>query len=201
MEPEIFKVVNDTNNSKEKYNLKDKILISAVIVSVILLVLTVWNSIPKHYNETLNGVYYQLGNEDVSENIKVHMDGKLSPRFFGNKKFKGTVKFEGERVPSPPKDRSELEFYYWSESGWGVINSYFRMDEDGVANADIYQYGYLYINDDFTQFTIKVDTEESEESWSIHNGFMITAPASNRDEALEISTKLIKDYEDSFTND
>ncbi|MBM7572377.1 hypothetical protein [Aquibacillus albus] len=181
--------------------MKGKIIISAVLVLVILIA---WNFYPKHYSETLNGVYYQLGNEEVSENIKMHIDGKLRPRIFGNKKFEGTVKFEGEMVPSISEDRGELEIYFENENGVGVIASFGRTGENGVLIPDIYHYGIAYKNDDYTQFTIKVycrDTEDSKGSWSKNNGLMITAPAGDREEALELSNKLIEEYEDSFIND
>jgi regulator of replication initiation timing len=166
-----------------------------MIITVLLVALAIfisWNFYPKHYKETLNGVYYQLGKKDVSENIKIHIEGKLRNHLFGDKKFDGTVKFEGEMVPRISKNRGDLELWY--EKGFGVINSFYRTDENGVLKPDIYHYGIVYINDDFTQFTIKVnsrDTDDDQGSWSEENGLMITAPADNREEAIEISDELI----------
>jgi hypothetical protein len=171
--------------------LKGKIIISAIFVIAIFIA---WNFYPKNYKETLNGVYYQLGNNDVTENIKMHIDGKLRNHLFGDKKFEGKVKFEGEMVPSISKDRGDLEFWY--EKGVGTINSFGRTDENGVLVPDIYHYGIVYINNDFTQFTIKVfyrNTDDDQGSWSKENGLMITVPADNRQEAQELSDKLIKE--------
>jgi hypothetical protein len=123
----------------------------------------------------------------------MHIDGKLRNHLFGDKKFEGTVKFEGETVPRISKDRGDLEFWY--ENGVGTINSFGLTDENGVLMPDIYHYGIVYINNDFTQFTIKVfdrETEDDQGSWSIENGLMITAPADDREEAQELSDKLIK---------
>jgi len=172
--------------------LKAKIIISAIIA---LGLLSAWSVYPKPYNETVNGVYYQLGNEEILEDIKMHIDGKLRKPIFGDIKFEGTVAFEGEMVPRLSEDRGELDLWY--ERGFGMVTSYGRTGEDGVLIPDIYHYGNIYISSDFTQFTITIasrDSEDKQGSWSGTNGLMVTAPADNREEALEITNELLNDY-------
>lgn len=42
---------------------------------------------PKRYETTLDGVYYQLGNEKVFEKVKIHLDGKLQNHISGKRTF------------------------------------------------------------------------------------------------------------------
>jgi hypothetical protein len=168
-----------------------KIVITALLSLVIF---SIWYFYPKHYNETLEGVYYQLGDEKVFENIRLHIDGELRNHISGEKTFEGTVEFEGTSIPKIPEDRSELILYI--EGGYGQIVSHFRAGFNGKAIPDIYQYGSVYTNNDFTQFTIAVysrDPEGEHVSWSGKDGLMITVPAENRKEAIELSDKLMEE--------
>ena len=166
--------------------MKIKLVISFIIALVIIFS---WNFYPRHYKETLHGVYYHLNNEEFSEKITIHLEGKRRNHLFGDKKFEGTVVFEGEVLPPVPDGVEELEVRY--ERGIGIINSFFREDEQGAVFPEIYHFGSIHINKNFTQFTIQASIPSSLPSDDI---FMITAPAETREEALQIHNNIMKIY-------
>ncbi|RCW40087.1 hypothetical protein DFP97_1439, partial [Paenibacillus prosopidis] len=55
-----------------------------------------------------------------------------------------------------------------------------------------------YIDDKFSEFTIKVMNDDGK--WSPTNGHMITAPAKDRQEAMMLSQKLIKEFEEQSSD-
>ncbi|MFF2484631.1 hypothetical protein [Paenibacillus sp. NPDC058071] len=173
-----------------------KFKIVTVVATAAVLVLSVaaiWYLTPKRYNATLDGVYYQLGEEGIIENVKLHLNGKLRNHINGKKSFKGVVDVKGEKVPQIPKDQAELMLHYTGEN-FGSIVSPFRVNDDsGSIAADMYFYGAAYINDAFSQFSI-VLTNDKDKQWTPTDGYMITAPAQNREEAIQISQALMKKF-------
>lgn len=193
--------------------MKIKIFFAGIIFIVIFIV---WYLVPKNYSKTFDGLYYHLDNEEVTEQIKIHIEGIIRPNLFGNKKFEGTINIDGEIVPPVQGADGELEIYYEKDFGWGTINSFGSMAYGSYYPA-IFPYGLIYFNDDFTQFTIQVTyteskeekeprvknidenvtipatkSEEEEQSRIITIEEMITAPANNREEAIELSDKLLE---------
>ncbi|WP_047983500.1 hypothetical protein [Ornithinibacillus californiensis] len=59
----------------------------------------------------------------------------------------------------------------------------------------IHNYGLVYTNKNLTQFTILVYPEDEQVLWSDSVQMMITAPALNREEAVELSNKIMEEYE------
>jgi hypothetical protein len=124
----------------------------------------------------------------------MNIKGKLQHHITGKKTFKGIVKFEGDGIPQVPQ-KGELSLYY--ENGIGMLTSFFRVGENGNLEAHGYNFGLVYISEDFSEFTVAVYSRNSKDeprTWSITDGIMITAPAKNREEALEITNKLLKEY-------
>lgn len=167
------------------------------IIFIIILCLgafSVWYFVPKQYKTTLEGVYYQLGNDKVFERIKIHLDGTLKNRIDGKKTFIGTVNFEGKELPRTPQDRTELELHYHGDHIGSIFSGFRIIDEAGRVEADIFNFGTVYANAKFSQITITMLTGENNRTWSPSNGFMITAPANNREEAIKISQKLMDKF-------
>jgi hypothetical protein len=174
--------------------LKGKFFIRLIAYSLVgIVICSIWYLTPKRYAKTVDGVYYHLGEEGVIEHIKIHFDGKLRNHVNGNKTFHGAVKFEGNKLPQLPKDRTDLELHYNGDNFSTVFSGFRVIDARGVVAPDIYTYGVVYINDDFTAFTIKVFANDV--SWSESDGSMITAPAKDIDEAMNKSEELIMDFE------
>jgi hypothetical protein len=58
-------------------------------------------------------------------------------------------------------------------------------------------YGRLYIDDEFEELTIELYSEEpNNKGFNSFDGFMISAPAMNREEALLISKKFVSYRDD-----
>lgn len=165
--------------------MKVKILVVLLLFAVIF---SVWYLVPKRYETTLEGVFYQLGNEKVFENVNIRLDGKLRHHLNGSRSFDGVVSFEGKGIPAVPKDQSELLIHYHG-GNFASIFSGFKMSE-GVATAQIYNYGMLYTNERFSQFSIAVLNGEPR-TWDPSNGFVIAAPAQTKEEAGRLSRKLM----------
>lgn len=65
--------------------------------------------------------------------------------------------------------------------------SYRDYEEDG----ELYTYGEAFIGINLVNLTICVQDEQ--DGWNSEDGFMVSAPAKNRFEALKISNELMKD--------
>ncbi|SEU19536.1 hypothetical protein [Paenibacillus sp. NFR01] len=171
--------------------MKSKML---AVLALIVAAFGIWYFTPKHYEVTLEGVYYQLGNEQMAEKVKVHIDGKLRSHVTGKKSFRGTIDFTGNSVPKVPNDRSALEIMYDGENASPVYSGFRTINDQGAVTADGYIYGMFFANDDLTQFSINVLKNGDAKTWSPSDGFMIAAPAQNRQEALGLSHKLMDKY-------
>jgi hypothetical protein len=165
-----------------------------VVVSILLIVglSLVWYTFPKTLSHTLQGFAYQLGNEEVVEKVTIKIDGKFKRSLTGERTFKGTIDIEGEDIPVPLEERT-LELVFNDNNMGSIVYSY-------VENAvpRLYSYGFIFINEDFTQFTIaKYEKDVGEDfggTWTSSDGLMITAAANTREQALSISKKLMSGY-------
>lgn len=174
--------------------MKRKIAVLLTIVAIIVSIFSIWYFIPKRYSETVNGVYYQLGTEGIIERIKVHLDGKMQNHINGKRTFKGVIDFEGSKVPQIPKDRTELELHYDGHNFTTIFSAFRIIDDKGRIEPYIFTYGWVYTDDKFSEFTIKVMNDDDQ--WSPSNGHMITAPAKDRQEAMKRSQELFKEFEE-----
>lgn len=73
-----------------------------------------------------------------------------------------------------------LELHYHGDSLSSIFSGFRILNNAGRLAPDIYNYGLIYINDDFTQFTIALFTDGHSGTWSPSDGLMITAPAKDR---------------------
>lgn len=169
---------------------------AAILLSIVTVVIgiLIWHFAPKKYSETLDGVYYQLEAEGIIEHIKVRIDGKLENHISGNKTFQGVIDFKGDKVPQIAKDRAELVLHYDGHNFTTVFSPFQMINGDlkGRIRPDIYQYGWMYTNGKFTEFTIKLTLNGS---IVLSDGYMITFPAKDREEAMKKSQKLIQEFE------
>ncbi len=174
--------------------MKRTLLISITLVVITICVIAILQLVPKQYAVSLVGLKYQLGdeNKDFEEPIYINIDGKLQKSLTGSKTFTGTIDIHGEKIPVP-LDQRELVIKFQEDGAGHIIYSYI---ENGIPGT--YGYGTLYINKDFSEVTITTyerdEVNTSKGGWTSEDGFMITAPAITRAEALEISNKLMKDY-------
>lgn len=183
---------------------------SIVIIIAICAAWMLYITFPRSVNVTLTGVKYQLGAEGTkagTEQATVVIQGKLHTNLKGERTFKGQVNILGEQIPVPP-DQRNLEIHFASE-GWGVMTyPYFYFNQRGaVVGSDFYTSHILFANKDFSQVTLllnitnnqniaKKPEDELQQNviWNSDNGYMISAPASTRENALALSNKLMHKY-------
>lgn len=139
-------------------------------------------------HHTVEGVKYRLGieNKDFEESVTVNINGKMKWNFKGERIFTGKIEVEGEEIPIP-EEQKKLKMRFRKNADPDYI-LYVHV-ENGKVNH--YIYGSMYTNADMSEFTIEV-FEESDlggRGWNGGDGLMISAPASDRAEALEISNR------------
>ena len=162
------------------------VIITAIVCSVMI---ASWYFTPKQINKTMHGFSYQLGNEESGENIDIKINGELRKTFTGKKIFKGIIDIEGIDYPMTPQER-EVEMNFVENQDFMVYKYIDKEDSD--YKPEMFNLGAIHINNTFSQLTIrKIDKDGS---WNGNNGLMITAPATDRNEALKISNELLEDY-------
>ena len=138
---------------------------------------------PKLVKVEYQGIYYQLGNQNTEEEIPVIFDGYLTRGLWLEDSFQGTITV-GEEILNKvdirlPKDSPSVIIYY---------------DE---ATKDYVSYGSLYTRDIKKSLTINIfqyDKSTDSDGWSSADGYMLSAPAEDRREALELSNQLMKGH-------
>ncbi|XEC94193.1 hypothetical protein AB6A23_23205 [Paenibacillus tarimensis] len=176
--------------------MKKKLLSVGLLALIVFTV--IWEGIrllPKSYNVTFEGVKYQLGaeNADYIEPAVLHINGTLQTSFTGSRTFQGTIDIEGEEIPVPENQR-EIKVEFGMTGGYGIMTyGYF---EDGEPH--IFSYGSLFINEDISKIAIgllgKNMSDAERRGWSSADGYMLTAPARDRTEGLEVANELMNEY-------
>lgn len=165
-------------------------------------VIAVIYTYPKQYALKLEGVLYQLGehNRDAVKPVTVRIDGEVRKKLNGTKTFKGTIDISGENIPVPEIYR-ELNLSLGKQDGSLIIYSYIENEQ-----PQHFPYGHIFANDDFSKITITKFAGEDggaanggSKGWNGKDGFMISAPARSKDEALSISNELMKVYLQGYT--
>lgn len=162
--------------------MKKNIVRLGIPILLILVTYSVWVTFPEQFNQTLQGINYQLGNEEELYEVSIQIDGELRRGLFGGKTFEGVIDIEDEELPIPKGERNvTIKF---DSDGRGDIVYY------GISNGHPYthHYGSIFANYNFTEITILKG------SWNANEGFMITAPAKDYFEALTISNELMRDF-------
>lgn len=164
-----------------KEKIKKNLVRAAIIVPFLLGVVYLYYRTPKFVRLEHQGIYYQLGNPDMAEEVTVIFDGNLTRGLWLEDAFEGTITI-GDKVLKQvnmrlPKSSQSPIVYFDDET------------------KDYVTYGSLYSKDIKKDFTISVfqyDEEEDSDGWSSADGYMISAPAKDRKEALELSNRLME---------
>jgi hypothetical protein len=168
-----------------------KPIIYSLIVLLAILIYIVSYLYPRHISFEMVGIKYQLGegNQKLEKPIKIKINGNLKKSFDGSLTFKGQLDLEGELI-SVPNDQRELEINFGKNLQGGIIYAYYQ---DAIPKT--YAYGGIFINKAFNKVTIFVnETDKSNSASNFENGYMISAPAHTRNEALIISNELMGKY-------
>lgn len=166
-----------------------------IFIGILLAAALAWAFIytyPRQLTVTMQGVMYQLGevHKDEVSPTAISVHGELKRSILGVRTFQGTIDIEGENIPVPEENR-ELELRF---SKQGETQLFYRYFNNGSIKQ--FLYGILFINKDFSKIAImkyQRNPDGNGGSWNGGDGYMISAPAQNREEALEISNELLDD--------
>lgn len=154
------------------------------IMLTLVIALCIFYFYPKNLNKEYNAIKYRLGDSSDSENIKISIDGYISKRLFRGDRFRGSINIGGKQL-------KEIDLRFDSTRRATI----YYMD---AGSDSYYTYGTMVSNNMKDSFTILIfEADEKEKasagsSWSSKDGLMISAPANNRSEALDISNRLMK---------
>ncbi|WP_094094251.1 hypothetical protein [Paenibacillus physcomitrellae] len=174
------------------------IKIGVPVVLILMLAAFLWYTWPKQIDMTLEGIQYQLGEEhaDYARPVQVRIEGEIQrrltkPPIFTGKMDTGEVNGVNPFQQDIPHLKVRLSR---SDPDW--LQS-IRLDQGQIQRRMI---GSLYSTPTMNQLTITLmhDNQGEETGWSSSDGFMISAPAHTREEALEISKALMKDTLDGY---
>ncbi|GGO03655.1 hypothetical protein [Saccharibacillus kuerlensis] len=147
---------------------------------------------PKAVQLEAQGVKFRLGEGSGGEEhlVQVKLQGDVWRSWRGTREFVGTIEIEGETFEGKerlPKVRARFD----GPSGRGFITYDYRDD----TGPNLTTYGVMYVDPSFRQVAIGIfeETEGGGQGWSSGSGLMVTAPAENRQQGLDIANRLMRD--------
>ncbi len=153
------------------------------IVIILLIASVAFYFYPRDISLQYDGIMYRLGDAKDSQTIKISINGYISKGLFKGDTFDGTISIGDWQLP-----KIHMRFDKFDRG------NVFYFDE---SLGEYRAYGDMISRDIRKELTITVLEKDKENdggsSWSSGNGLMISAPASNRKDALEISNRLMKD--------
>jgi hypothetical protein len=157
--------------------------ITGYTLIILFIIFSIIYFYPRKINREYNAIMYRLGDSIYSENIKVNINGYFSRGLLRGDNFVGFIAIGDKKL-----SKINMRFDNFNR---GLI---FCFDDN---TGDYSTYGDMYSNKMMKKFTICILEEDKQrkggKTWSGIDGLMISAPSSNRDEALDISNKLMKD--------
>jgi hypothetical protein len=171
-----------------------KFIRQCLIIGLIFICL---NNIPftKKINIAYDGIEWGLGDPEYSEKVTVTMKGKYYRYLFRTNYYEGTLKIKGAGSDFYIyNDEVRFEF---KDSDCRVHNSlpYGEYDEKLVHE--------LLWNGSFDTLVFKVyeimGASNEITSWDSNTGYIITAPAKDRESAIKATNKVLKDIDEHWT--
>lgn len=170
------------------------------IILGVLIIWTIFYTFPKSYKKTFYGVKYQLGEENKSytEDVKIEFDGYYNRNIVKSDIFEGKIYVNDDIVHS----------FFYNSLYTQIVDqniSFYKKRRtlidyiiygDYGNRGEISNLGTIYLNEKLDKLTINIMLKDKNDptlrSWSGEDGFMISSPATNREEALALSNKLMK---------
>jgi len=170
-------LINGGMGMKEKLYRKKKI-IRFLMFSAIIAVLSfcIYYSCPRNININYNGVKYQTGNQDTYENVKVNVEGKLRKKLFS-----GKAEFNGKIILNDKQFDYSAFPLDLDNKGSGILE--YKKSDDPII------YGSIVISGSFENMAVMIYENGG---WSSKDGWVISAPCNNREEAAAASNLLFK---------
>ena len=144
----------------------------------------VFRTYPRHVVVILHGIQYQLGTDKGVKPVTLTLNGTREQPLFGAETFDGIVDISG----ASNRDCGNGHFIkVVFEPMFGGLLAYW-----GSAAQPYYDYGAIFPNASFTEFTVTEWQQDNGGSgWSGGNGLVISAPAKTRAQALIISNDIM----------
>jgi hypothetical protein len=143
---------------------------------ICILCFYVYYTLPRAVNLSYEGIKYTVGNLQQQEQITMNIKGFYYNKLLTKDYFKGSITIEDETY-------SRLKLLVGEQL---QLISYRDYEGDGAIHC----YGEIFIDKKLENLTICKQT--GKDDWNSENGIMVSAPAKNRAEALEISNKLMR---------
>lgn len=159
--------------------------ISIPLILVAILIASIVYVIPKKINTTMTGLKYRLGSEyaDDLEEYTFTFEGQLQRRIFSHNSFDGYI-----TIKTKENEESNYGSIAFNKHAGSV---YFDEYEGYLFHV---KFNEFFLNNNMTKMSIrlyKIDEEDSSHSsWDGADGYIIAAPASTREEALDISNEV-----------
>lgn len=174
----------DMKHSQSAITLGIKIGILAVVFG---LAIAYYFPLRHSIDIVLEGLQCRLKDESYSERVVIHVQGVYRQYLLGDKD-----RFTGEMSISllDVTETRRFEDVAFS-NGWAPIISRTKLDSEAEWGIDFY--GDLYCNPRFDKILILVlePREGQQKSWSTGDGLFISAPAQNREQALDVGKVLL----------
>lgn len=152
--------------------MKKKYILTIFLVVLLFIIFI----LPKKINYSYEGIKFSLQNPKYEESVEISIKGYYYKNLFIDDYFQGTIALDNKSYPG-------LKLYIGNQF---QMISYRDFSKDGKIDT----YGEIFIGEDFKTLTICVVNPDS--GWSSTKGVLVSAPAKNRNEAINISNKLME---------
>ena len=139
------------------------------VIILMLLYLSLYGR-TKQYDNELSCIKYQLGNDSYEEKIKIRVVGVFKTSLLGKCKFSGKIFIEDFELNCSKFDENNMAMLTYNDNGYTKT------------------FGQIFINEGLSELTILYN------GWSDKDGLMVSSPAKDRKEALEISNQLMEKF-------
>ncbi len=164
------------------------IIVIGVIILIALTVCVIM-AIGTKIDVELDGIQFRLGTDNIEHEVSVALrfDGRYVNSFLGHN-FEGDIYIDGHKLNENIKGKTSIPFNKYNSGPF----------YDTGFDYNTVVIGMIYINDDFSKVAICINESSSEHPdskyWDSDTGFMVAAPASNREQALAISNEVMESF-------
>lgn len=149
-------------------------------ISILIIFLTVgyfYYTFPRKVNLAYDGIKCNINDQQQQEQVKINLTGFYHNQIFAKDFFRGSVTIDNEIYP-------DLKL---------LIEDQLQMIQyrDYEGSGKLHTYGEAFIEENLKALTILL-VHDTENGWEGEDGLILSAPAKNKAEALEIYNKLMK---------
>ena len=172
-------------------------VIAAAILMLSIIVGLIVYIIPIKINKTLNGVVLMTGDSmpDYIEHKEILIDGRYYRKIFKADEFYGKLIMD-EYLPEPSEDDFQKEFYIYFHKVRMKTRpaQLYYVKKVKFGELEMIRVGTLRMKPHGGELMLTLEEENAPGSyqWSSGDGLIFCAPASNREEALQIGNGFMK---------